>query len=261
MPLRTLMLDQLTIDDESSFAHVGLYEHLKHSLRKAGHRFRVPGAGEQSSWDRVLFLNLTFWSGAESADVLCDEHIPADVVCHVAWHHIVSRAVARAALAGAPSAHGLLLGESVASAFDLYLVGRLVDNAPDSDFITSQVPILAEVAEGAGLPEAAFLALLKDVAREPERAFEDMRQLLFDASVSLLSCRNVDQAQAALQSFGAHRFAPLLHHFQVSNWILYVRAYAASSAAVDQAVGDFDQALRQSPVALTWLAENWIEAG
>src|SRR4029453_17070196 len=149
----------------------------------------------------ALFLNLTYWSATEGADVLCDDHIPADVVAHVGWHEVVSRELARrqrpASLPAGPtapsppSAAALFLAESIASAFDLYLVGRLLPNAPECDFITTQVPLMAECAGEAGLPEAAFSPLLEEVVREPERAFEDLRALLFDAATALLTCPGV----------------------------------------------------------------------
>jgi hypothetical protein len=60
MPLRTVSLDELTIDDEASFAAVPLYPRLKAALRRSGHRFHLPPPGESLSWDRALFLNLTF---------------------------------------------------------------------------------------------------------------------------------------------------------------------------------------------------------
>src|SRR5882672_12395849 len=129
MALRTVSLDQLTIDDERSFAHVACYDRLKQSLRRSGHRFVIPEAGRDLSWDRALFLNLTYWSGHTGTDVLCDEHIPADVVAHVAWHHVVGRELARAAVAPSEarsSPAALFFAESIASAFDLYLVGRLL---------------------------------------------------------------------------------------------------------------------------------------
>ena len=43
MALRTLTLDELTIDDERSFRHVGLYEELKAVLRSYGAEH--PGVG------------------------------------------------------------------------------------------------------------------------------------------------------------------------------------------------------------------------
>jgi hypothetical protein len=51
----------------------------------------------------VVFLNLTFWTPEEQGDVLSGERIDADVVMHVAWHHL-----ARRALAGAPLTAGAM---------------------------------------------------------------------------------------------------------------------------------------------------------
>jgi len=251
LPTRTL--DDLRIDDEDSFRHIALYDALKQTLRRDGYRFRV---AEGSSWDRVLFLNLTFWDPSEQGDVLVEPRLDADVVAHVAWHHL-----ARAALGAAPpSAEALFLGESIASAFDLYLVGRLLGHAPDAQMLETQVPAMAEVAERAGLDEDGFEALLGEIAADPDRAFEDLRELLFDASSALVRCTGVADATLALAKFEAHRFAPLLHHYELSNWVLYARAHAPRAEAPDPAVQAIDQALRAAPVALDWLERSWLNA-
>ena len=259
MPLRSLTLDELTIDDERSFRGVALYGRLKEALRASGHRFKVAGPGENASWDRALFLNLTYWSPTEEASVLVDDHVAPDVVAHTALHHVVSRALARAAAADSPA--GLLFTEAVASAFDLYLVGRLLPIAPDSDFVTSQVPVMGEAAEQAGLDEAGFARLLEGVAAAPERAFEDLRALLVDAGTALLACTDAGAGHVALEDLGGHRFAPLLHHYQLSNWILYSRAYARASAESDAVVRALDRELRSSPDSLAWIEARWLAAG
>ncbi len=267
MALRSVSLDELNIDDERSFAHVALYGRLKQALLRSGHHFFIPQAKTQLSWDRALFLNLTYWSGEASADVLCDRSIPADVIAHVAWHHLVGRELGRRAAALAepgsqvpPSAAALFFAESIASAFDLYLVGRLIPNAPDSSFLATQVPLMAERAQEAGLSEAGFAALLEDVSAAPERAFEDMRALLLDTAGALLMCHGLAEAEAALGGFDGHRFAPLLHHFELSNWILYARAHAPAPSRPDPVVQPLDALLRGVPVALDWLADNCIGA-
>jgi len=290
-------LDDLTIEDERALAHVALYARLKQALRRSGHRFLIPAAGAALSWDRALFLNLTYWSGQPVAaagsdgpkrvdadvdvDVRCDDHIAADEIGHIAWHHVVGRELARASAGDAAggssplSAEALFFSESIASAFDLYLIGRLLHHAPDSDFITTQVPQIADRAQDAGLSADGFAALLEEIARAPERAFEDMRALLFDVANALLGCAGPRQAQTALDRFTGHRFEPLLHHFEISNWILYARAYGARTtgpaAAVlapdtapdtgpDTVVRRLDALLRAAPVALDWLAEHWVDA-
>ncbi len=265
--MRTVSLDELTIDDERSVRGVALYDRLKQALRRSHHRFQIPAVGAAVSWDRALFLNLTYWSGADAADVLCDAHIPADVVAHVAWHRVVSRQLARGVVVPSSSApvvatgaRALFFAESIASAFDLYLVGRLFLHEPDSDFIATQVPLMSDCAQEAGLTEEAFAALMGEVARDPERAFEDMRALLLDASNALFACAGAIEAQAALEGLAGHRFAPLLHHFQLSNWILYARAYAVPASGADPGLRDLDASLRRAPVSLDWLAEHWIDA-
>lgn len=258
---RLAKLDDLTIDDRSAFEGIAIYGRLEAILRRSGAGFRVPEGRQVLSWDRALFLNLTYWNADEGADVLCDDHIPADVVAHVAWHEVVRREVARrrSSPSAPPSAAELFLAESIASAFDLYLVGRLMPRAPECDFVTTQVPLMAECAADAGLPEAGFSALLEEVVADPERAFEDLRALLFDAATALLACAGVAEAQAVLEGLAGRRFAPLLHHYQLSNWILYGRAYAQPLVA-DPVTLEVDSALRQAPVSLDWLERHFLDA-
>jgi hypothetical protein len=259
---RQLTLDQLHIEDERSFRHVGLYEALKQSLRRDGYRFRVP-EGAPVSWARALFLNLTYWDAVEQGDILPEAAIPADVVAHVAWHHLAARSL------GPAGPDTLLFAEAIASAFDLFLVGRLLGHAPEAQFLATQVPAMAEVAEAAGLSEARFEALLQEVASDPDRAFEDLRELLFDAATTLMKCSTADAAAAALERFDEHRLGPLLHHYEISNWVLSARAAARDvppapepgglGAGVDvTGVQALDAALRAAPVALDHLERLWL---
>ncbi len=257
-PIRRVGLEELTVDDETSFRHVGLYGDLATVVRKHGVRFRVlPANG--ASWDRAVFLNLTFWGAVEGGDVLVDETIPADVVAHVAWHTLAAAALVPAGTT--PSSDALFLGEAIASAFDVYLVGRLVGHAPNSSFLETQVPAMADCAAASGLDDDAFDALLAEVAADPERAFEDLRALLFDVTRALVRCSGVDDAHAVLARFDDHRFAPLLHRHELSNWVLYARAYAADrDAPTDDARAiAVDRALRASADAIAWLTASWVD--
>ncbi len=269
LSFETRTLDDLTIDDERSFRHVGLYADLKQVLRRANFRFQVLPANGKATWDRALFLNLTYWRPEAGGDVLVDDTIPADVVAHVAWHHLAG--VALASGPGAPlSAPALFMGEAIASAFDLYLVGRLLGHAPDSSFLETQVPAMKDATDALGLDDGNFATLLRGVADAPERAFADLRALLFDACTALYASTN---AEAALRAFGkldTHRFAPLLHHYQLSNWILYARAQDHGSGGLCDRSGDtrsegadsrtqvLDVELRETPDALSWLTKHWV---
>ncbi len=249
-------VDELTIGDEASLRHVGLYADLKEILRRADYPFRVLPKSRVARADRVLLLNLTFWSPDAGGDLLVDEHIEADVVAHAAWHHLAAGALSVGG-GGPPSAEALFLGESIASAFDAYLVGRLLGHAPRSAFLASQVPAMAETASAAGLSERAFERLLGGIAQNPDRAFSDLRELLSDAAAALYACDTAEQGYAALASFDGHRFSALLHRYELSNWVLYARAYGAKGR-VDTRTRSVERALRRADVAIEWLVEHWV---
>jgi hypothetical protein len=255
--LPSVRFSDLSIDDEASFSHVGLYVDLRRILSQSDHRFVVlRGNVRRATWERALFLNLTFWHAAEPVDVLVEEHIAADVVAHVAWHWLAAKHLA---VDSKPlSAEALLLSEAIASAFDMYLVGRLLGHRPDAEFLQTQVPAMADAAEGAGMSDADFEKMLETVAEDPERAFEDLRALLFDAATALYGCADVVAAAAALEALEGRRFAALLHHYEISNWVLYARAYGGDKSA-DQGARAVDTTLRNAPVAVDWLERHWVE--
>jgi hypothetical protein len=249
-------IDELVIDDEDSFRHVGLYADLKEVLRRAKYKFRVLPAAVAGRWDQALLLNLTYWQANAGGDVLADDHIAPDVVTHAAWHHLAAAALG--APSSSQSADALFLGEAIASAFDVYLVGRLLGHSPDASFLDTQVAAMAASAETAGLSEKDFSWLLESVSDDPDRAFEDLRELLCDATSALLASGDAEEALAALEALGGHRFAPLLHHYELSNWVLYARAYAAASREPDARARSVDRELRTSKVALDWLTDTWV---
>ena len=248
-------VDELTIDDKPSFRHVAIYGDLEEVLRRAKYPFRVLPEALEGRADRALLLNLTFWGADAGGDVLESDTLPADVVAHAAWHHLAAKALATPAGA-APSATGLFLGESIASAFDVYLVGRLLGHAPSSTFLESQVPAMADATDAAGLDEDGFEKMLESIAADPERAFVDLRELLFDATSALFTCKCVEDASLALAAFDDHRFASLLHRYELSNWVLYARAYG--SAEPDERARTIDAKLRSEKLPLEWLAGEWI---
>jgi len=117
---------------------------------------------------------------------------------------------------------------------------------------------MADAAEAAGLSADDFEALLGDVARDPERAFADLRELLSDATAALFASHSTETALAALARFDSHRFVSLLHHYELSNWFLYARAYARPSVELETRVAAVDLAMRAAPVALDWLLAEWV---
>ena len=253
--LRTL--DALTIDDDDDLLTLPLYLSLKRVVQQAGLRFRVLADGPQARWDRALLFNLTFWgNGDGGGDVLVDAHIQADVVCHVALHHLAGCALHTPD--ERPTVAAALFGEAVASAFDVYLLGTLLRTAPNARFLETQVPLMAEVAEAAGAHDAAFEGLLADTAANPEAAFESMRALLFDATTALHACATAEAAHEALARFDDHPYGMLLHRFELSTWALHARTYGRHDATEEARVRAADTALRSADAPLRWLEENWL---
>jgi hypothetical protein len=251
----TVGIDRISVRGERALQHLGVYGALKRMLVADQFGFRVPSAGSKHAHaDRVLFLNLTFWNAAVASDVLIDESIDADVLAHTAWHHAARKALV-SPLPATPAA--LFLGESVASAFDLFLVGHMLRQQKRSAFLSSQVPAMSAAMLDAGFSEDALGELLSTVAADPNRAFEDLRQLLFDAALALVACDDLDAAVLALDRFAGHRFIGLLHHYEVSNWVLYARAYGGPAVVDDPAMA-IDRAVRAAPVALDWLETHWL---
>ena len=245
-------LERLRIDDEKSVRRVEVYSRLKDLLVRDGYRFRVQTAGPAIDWERAVFLNLSFWSEADSADVVVGARIAADVVAHVAWHHLARRALGVAAR----TVDGMLLGESIASAFDVYLIGRLLVDAPRAPYVASQ---LEAMSEASGLAPAAFRKLLEGLAADPAQAFATLRALLFDVATSLVRARGIDDAAARLDAFRARPLFALLHHYNVSNWILHGRAHGpAFGARLDARIAKVDRALKTSGGELDWLDRAWL---
>lgn len=250
MGLARFALADLTIHDERSLSHVGIYAELKGWMVSREIRFAVL---EGSRTDHALLLNLAFWKPGDVAEILPDDALTADQVTHNAWHALAAEALGE----GAGSVGGLLLAESIASAFDLYLVGRLVGHAPESEFLRSQVPAMADAALEAGLEEAAFEAVIERATREPEGAFESLRQLLFDVSRELTACTDADAASRILRSYEHHPLSCLLHHYELSTWVLFARCYGKGDDASALAV---DAALRASEDSMQWLETHWLNA-
>lgn len=251
--LQSRRIDDLHIADQAAFRAVGLFRELRAVLRHDDYQFRLmPSAAVR--WDMALVLNLGFWQPRGGGDVLMDAQLEGDVVCHMAWHHLAGMALAEGELPLAGEA--LLLGEAIASAFDVYLLGRLVPSAPDCDFVATQLPAMADSAEAAGRSPDEFAAVVESMQAQPEQAFEQLRQLLYDTAMGLWRAADADQALQVLLHADAHRFGCILHHYELANWLQQARAAPVNGSAGKAA--DVDAQMRRQPVALEWLADQWL---
>ncbi len=247
-------LAELDIVDAESFRHVSLYGDLRDVLTRSGYTFRVLG-GPRATFDRALALNLTFWSARDEGDVLTEPRLEADVVAHVAWHHLAARRMP--ARDGRASVQAMFVGEAIASAFDVYLVGRLLGHAPASSFLETQVPLMTDTAAAAGASDDEIEQLLSSLADDPDAAFATLYALLVDASSAMFSARDADDAAERLAALDDRPLAALLHRFELSSWALYARAYGDPTH--DPRAAEIDDALRAARVPLDWLDDAWVQ--
>ncbi len=258
--LVTHHLDELEIvDDEEFAARVPHYRTLKRAL--AHYPFVVLPKSTVPRFDHTAFLNLTYWSGT-AGDVLVDRVINADVVAHVGWHHVVHRALPTASVGAA------LLGEAIASAFDLFMLGHLLNPARGdasaslgehtTSFVETQLPEIADVATQAGLTPRRAQALVHSIVADPSAAFEHLRRLLFDVSMALAQASDTASAHAVLVHAERDPFAVLLHRYELSNWVLSSRARPAADLKPDMRALELDAQLRGAASSIDWLATHLL---
>ncbi|MFM2161441.1 MAG: hypothetical protein RLZZ383_953 [Pseudomonadota bacterium] len=251
--LETVTVQALAIRDDAAFAAMDVYGRLKGRLARDGYAFRVPARREVLTWEETLLLNVVFWNGATGEDVLEDRAIDADVVAHIGWHHVVRHALG----AAADSAEGMLLGEAVASAFDLYAAGRMLALGRDVGFLETQLPAMAEALGNAGWAEAEVDALFERVTADPEATFESLRQLLFDVGSALVRAPDAGAAARVLRAHASHPLAGLLHHYDLATWLLHARSRGADVTPQPE-VARIDAWLRAAPSSLDAMAEAWL---
>src|SRR5688572_8716325 len=89
-PFRSLRVDDLRIADAADWRRAGieLLDPLVDVLRRDRVKFLVPR--RPLGWDRIAFLNLTFWSPG-GGELLDSTTVAADQLAHVAWHHLAAR--------------------------------------------------------------------------------------------------------------------------------------------------------------------------
>lgn len=213
-------------------------------------------------WDRALLLNLTFWgatngSGARvGGDILVDRTLPADVVAHVAWHHLAAK-------------HGPALVRPPLGRRPLPRRGdcerlRPLPRRP-APRARSSVDFSRDPGARHGRGRGGRRSLRGGHRRLAQRRGPGSRGLLRVAAAApgptpraLLRCRSATDGLRALASFDEHPFAPLLHRYELSNWVLHARAYVADPLAADPAVEALDQALRAAPDAVEHLRAAWV---
>ena len=256
--LLRVRLSDLIVPDEAAYEDFPLWAKLKARLvEQEVEMYLADPASSNRHWADTALINHTVLLPRGATEILHDRNVPADALMHTAWHHAGVEAMG----ALSSSAEGLLLGESVASAFDAFVVGTLLRTESEHpSALDTQVPAMAEAAAAGGGSPEDFEALLHRMAEDPEGSFEELRELLFDVSMGLLRADGVDAADEVLSNVHGHVFAPILHHYDLSIWVLYARAFGKDLKA-HASLRKIDVALREESHPLAWLESHWLDRG
>jgi len=249
--LNRVPLSEIELVDLDLYGHVAEIEMLLAFAKKQGITFATVDEDGPAE-DEARLLNLAFWHPGGVAEILDEPYLTADQLAHNTWH-----VAAEAALGdGAKTIAGLLLAEAVASAFDVYLVGRLVGHHPDAPFLESQVPAMRDAALAAGRSEAEIEALVTRFVDTPEASFGELWALLYDVSLALVRAGDADAAATILRERRDDPLAALLHHYELPTWVLFARAYGEGDTS--PSVNAAETAIRNADDPVRWLRDHWL---
>ena len=161
-----------------------------------------------------------------------------------------------------PSAAALFLAESIASAFDLYLVGRLVPTAARVRVRhDAGSPRWRNVPATPGCPSRSSRRCSRRSCAEPERAFEDLRGAAVrrgDRAAGVPRRRPGPGGPRGLRrSPASRRCCTIIGSRTGSSMRARMRPCPFGSDAV---ASEVDRALREAPVSLDWLDSHFVEA-
>lgn len=248
-------LGDLEIVDDELLQAVPHYDVLKAVVAASGVAFRVMPEEASARSDQALLLNVVFWDASLVDDVIERPAVGAYSLPHIAWHYLASRELRRAGSA-ALSVDAQILGEAIASAFDLFTLGHLLRAAPTHALTKALVDGVQGPALAAGRSLDVLRGLLAGVRDEPEAAFADLRELLFVATRALYDAETSSDAFEVLQQVDEHPLGCVFFRHRVADWLLQIRA--SKGAAEDPETQAFAAALGEQPAPIAWLLERWL---
>lgn len=194
-------------------AGVDLLVHSLALLDKRQVKLRVIPQGRGTA----RLLNLLQWELQAAIEYVDGDGPLADQVIHAAMHHFSD------ALFGSDTPEEMLFGECIASAVDFYLLGKLIQAGIENDFLFDTIESLESYYEQ--YSESTHLVkILQDVAEHPFKTFMNISEKLFDWVAPLLHAKTPESVEENLLAAQDSPYWPLIHHYNVGNWVLTLRA-------------------------------------
>ena len=209
MNTNIVTLEEMAVVEEDAFRRAGL-DLLGHSRRMLKD-LRIARVPEGRGIARLV--NLLQWDVGEHMEYLDGEVVAADQVVHFAMHHIWDQKL------GSDHPLKMLFAECMASASDIYLVGKLSHAGEETDFLADTLESFGSYFEMYS-SEEELEELVIQVVEEPFETMIEAARYLFELGSCLLE-QVIDMDKLIL--FQDHLFYPLAHHYNISNWVLTIR--------------------------------------
>ena len=163
-------------------------------------------------------VNLVHWEVANQVEYLDEECVAADQLVHIAAHQVVAE------ILGSHHPHALLQAETFASALDLYLLGKLILAGEETDFLIETIESYASYCDLYGQGPAQLESLLRRIQTSPFVSLVEAATYLFQCTETLLENNDIGQATQRLGQLARDPLYPLVHHYNIANWVLALKA-------------------------------------
>ena len=237
-----LTLVEMEIYEADAFreADIVLLDYAKKILH--GHRFLC----FPESKGIARLINLVHWDVDARREYVDGTGIHADQVIHLAVHHVLSH------LSGSDTPHAMLFAECLASATDLYLVGKLARVGHETDFVRDTLESFGMYYDMYAGDENAMETLITSLVDAPFQAMVRAADYLYRFGGRLL---NPTVEYVPLRDMESHYYYPLTHHYNMANWMLTIRARFPGPTDVVDLGREWSWFCRDEPSFLAYFRE------
>ena len=155
-------------------------------------------------------MHLGHWDLSEKKEFIDETHLGADQVIHLGMHLLMSHHLP------GPHVQQRLWGECVASSMDLASLGKLLSAQVDTPFVHETLESLEFHYQIYGNADDVA-PLLTACCDDPFRVTRDTATYHYRLGMTLLNRQRPDRDAVA------HTYYPLAHHFNLGNWVLFLR--------------------------------------
>ena len=209
-------IEDLDIFEKDAFERAGLaiLTVAEHILAQSNTRFILL----PESRGLARMVNLLQWQAGDHVEYLDGEGVFSDQVVHMAIHQALDREQ------GSATPHHMLFAEVLASASDMYLAGRLIQAGEETDFLADTLESLGSYYEMYAASPDQLTAFLQRLSDTPWETMVSLVDYLYTFCCPFLEKDRSIEHLSIPRSMEDHMFYPLVHHYNVTNWLLTINA-------------------------------------